>query len=92
MVSREDWLTLQRKANQTVLYKEGKGSATVQKSKRSTEASDIRVGPAIRSGLGSVSLQDGHGLAGHRSDGAQAPWCYDVSMAICVRDGLPLLR
>ena len=34
MVSREDWLTLQRKANQTVLYKEGKGSATVQKSKR----------------------------------------------------------
>ena len=34
MVSREDWLTLQRKANQTVLYREGKGSATVQKSKR----------------------------------------------------------
>ena len=34
MVSREDWLTLQRKANQTVLYKEGKGSATVSKSER----------------------------------------------------------
>ena len=33
-MSHEDWLTLQRKANQTVRYKEGKGSATVQKSKR----------------------------------------------------------
>ena len=33
-MSREDWLTLQRKANQTVLYREGKGSATASKSER----------------------------------------------------------
>ena len=33
-MSHEDWLTLQRKANQTVLFKEGKGSATVPKSER----------------------------------------------------------
>ena len=40
MVSREDWLTLQRKANQTVLYKEGKGSATVPKSERTFSIAD----------------------------------------------------
>ena len=40
MVSREDWLTLQRKANQTVLYREGKGSATVPKSERTFSIAD----------------------------------------------------